>query len=132
VTQVALYDQHDTRFADFFLPELPREGDVIEIALPKHEVAKCFEVERVVHRMIYKTEHVQNDVDTPWYWEVRLYGSLWEPAEEKCNCAQGVTKCSKHGDQPAEREICPLCGEAVLGYCAAGVYCTSEGCRYTA
>jgi hypothetical protein len=130
MTQVALYDQYGTRFADFYLPELPRVDDEIEIALPNEQLVKIFTVERVVHRMIYKTEHVQNDIDTPWYWEIGLHGSLYVPRGEKCTCAQGVTKCEKHGDQPADREVCPKCGTAVLGYCAAGVYCTSESCQY--
>lgn len=46
-----------------------------------------------------------------------------------CICAQGVTKCPAHGEQPAERELCPLCG-AVLGYCMEGEYCTKDDCRY--
>lgn len=48
----------------------------------------------------------------------------------KCICAQGITKCPKHADQPAQREICPLCKKAVLGYCVEGEYCTSDTCRY--
>jgi hypothetical protein len=130
--QVAIYDQFDTRFADLNLPGLPRVDDEIEIALPNEPLARHFQVERVVYKMIYKTEHVQNDIDTPWYWEIRLYGALWEPSTDKCTCAQGVTKCDRHGEQPADREICPVCEKSVLGYCAAGVYCTDETCSYCA
>jgi hypothetical protein len=51
-------------------------------------------------------------------------------AEEKsCICAQGITKCPKHGEQPAQRGYCPKCG-AVLGYCMEGEYCTKEDCNY--
>jgi hypothetical protein len=78
MTKVALYDQRGTRFADFDLPELPHVDDKIEIALPRVELAKVFRVEHVVHKMLYKTEHVQSDVDTPWHWEIRLHGTLWE------------------------------------------------------
>lgn len=48
-----------------------------------------------------------------------------------CICAQGITKCPKHGNQPAQREICPLCG-AVCGHCPEGEYCTKEECKYVA
>lgn len=47
----------------------------------------------------------------------------------ECICAQGVTKCPRHGEQPAERETCPLCN-SVLGYCVEGQYCTRESCAY--
>jgi hypothetical protein len=131
--RVALFNQHDTHFATFDMPELPREGDIIEIAFPNEQPGKSFIVERVVHQMVYDTEHVQHEIDAPWHWELRLYGELEEPYEEAiCVCAQGVTKCPKHGDQPAVRDICPLCNKAVLGYCAQGQYCTSEDCKYVA
>jgi hypothetical protein len=129
--QVAIYDQFDTRFADLDMPGIPRVDDEVEIALPNEPLAKHFRVERVVYKMVYKTEHVQNDIDTPWYWEIRLYGTLWKPIEAlECTCAQGVTKCDRHGKQPAHRDICPKCRKAVLAYCAAGVYCTTETCDF--
>jgi hypothetical protein len=52
-----------------------------------------------------------------------------EERRKPCICAQGVTKCPQHGEQPAERGLCPLCG-TVLGYCPQGEYCTQEKCKY--
>jgi hypothetical protein len=131
MTKVFLINQHDTHFATFDMPELPRTGDVIELVFPNEQPGKSFVVEQVSHQMVYDTEHVQHEIDAPWHWEIHLHGELEEPYEEAiCICAQGVSKCPKHGDQPAKRDICPLCEKAVLGYCAAGVYCTSEECRY--
>ena len=53
--------------------------------------------------------------------------------ERKCICVlnQEAVNCPKHGNQPANREPCPICG-TVLGYCAEGEYCTSDTCRYIA
>ncbi|SRR6266702_33189 len=53
-------------------------------------------------------------------------------SKPKCICAQGVTKCLVHGNQPAERGICPMCKKHFLGYCAEGEYCTSDDCGYVA
>lgn len=58
------------------------------------------------------------------------------PNEERqrlypCICAQGVTYCPDHGNQPAERDLCPQC-QAVLGYCPQGEYCTKRDCHYMA
>jgi hypothetical protein len=130
MTKVFLFNQYDTHFATFDMPELPRTGDVIELSFPNEQPGKSFIVERVAHQMVYDEPHAIQDAP-PWHWELRLYGELEEPEVEAiCICDQGVTKCPKHGDQPAVRDICPLCGKAVLGYCAAGEYCTSETCRY--
>lgn len=129
--RVALYDQHDTHFATFDLSELPRKDDVINLEFPNDQVGKSFTVERVVHQMVYDENPVFHTEETPWHWELRLYGELSHPyVEGPCICAQGITICPKHGEQPAEREICPLCQKHVLGYCAEGVYCTSDECRY--
>lgn len=133
--RVSLFDQHDTHFATFDMPEPPRMDDTIEIGFPNEQVVKTFVVERVVHKMVkYAEGPVQYMTDPPWRWESRLYGYLYDPEEKEpaCACAQGVTKCPKHGDQPAERETCPLCKKAVLGYCPQGEYCTSEDCKYVA
>jgi hypothetical protein len=136
MTKVLLFDQNDTNFATFDMPELPRMDDTIEIGFPDEQVVKTFVVERVVHKMIQLPEYIS----PPWFWEVQLHGYLDDSKETlaknwaniKCVCAQGITKCPKHGDQPAERETCPLCKKAVLGYCAQGEYCTSEDCEYAA
>jgi hypothetical protein len=118
--------------------ELPHKGDVIEIGFPGEQIVKSFEVEYLVHKMIQLPPHeivdgVLSTNNPPWRWEFRLHGILYDPdVKELCVCAQGVTKCPRHGDQPAEREMCPRCGKAVLGYCAQGEYCTSDGCGYAA
>jgi hypothetical protein len=134
--KVALIDQHGTHFATFDLPELPREGDVIEIGFPDKQPGKSFTVERVVYQMVYDAGPVRHEIDPPWHWEIRLFGDIRREADDwasrVCVCAQGVTKCPKHGDQPAERETCPLCKKAVLAYCAQGEYCTSDDCKYVA
>jgi hypothetical protein len=54
------------------------------------------------------------------------------PKRENCICAQGVTKCPRHGEQPAVRATCPECKKAVLAYCAQGQYCTNDDCKYVA
>jgi hypothetical protein len=143
--KVFLFDQHDTHFASFDMPELPRADDVLEIGFPGQSVVRSFIVNRVVHKMIqipaYETKFVdgvaiQSMTDPPWCWEYRLHGYLFDPENDyskaKCICAPGVTECPKHGNQPAARDICPLCEKAVLGYCAEGVYCTDDGCSYVA
>jgi hypothetical protein len=133
VTRVFLFNQYDTNFAAFDMPELPRAGDIINLEFPNDQVGKSFIVERVVHQMIYDENPVFHTEVTPWHWELHVYGELEElEVEAPCVCAQGVTKCPKHSDQPAVRDICPLCNKAVLGYCAQGVYCTDENCKYVA
>jgi hypothetical protein len=131
--KVFLFNQHDTHFATFDMPELPRAGDFINLEFPNDQVGKSFTVERVVHQMVYNENPVYHTEETPWHWEFRLYGELNDPYVEglPCICAQGISICPKHGEQPAERDICPQCEKAVLGYCAQGVYCTSDDCNYT-
>jgi hypothetical protein len=131
VTRVFLFNQNDTHFASFDMPELPRVNDVIEIGFPKEQTVKSFIVERIVHRMVYDERLDFSREEPPWHWELRVYGELQEfEIEAPCICAPGITKCPKHGNQPAARDTCPLCEKAVLGYCAQGVYCTSEQCKY--
>lgn len=143
MNKVSLFDQNDTHFATFDMPELPHKGDIIEIGFPNQQTVKSFEVRYLVHKMVQIPEYTVESPSTyfatckndpPWQWEFRLHGDLYDPSVDwlnsKCICAQGVTKCPKHGDQPANRDLCPLCGGAVLGYCGEGVYCTSEDCKY--
>lgn len=137
MTRVTLFDQNDTHFATFEMPELPREGDVLEFALPGEAHAKSFYVRQVTHKMVFLPDYeevVKNLHSAPWEWELQLHGELADPydPDAECICAQGVTKCPRHGDQPAEREMCPLCGRHVLGYCAQGEYCTNDDCGYVA
>jgi hypothetical protein len=132
------------------MPELPRTEDIIEIGFPGEQVVKSFVVERVVHRMVQLSANkaevhyvptfegegvVVQSKDVPlWRWEFQLHGCLYDPNAKKpvCVCAEGITKCPKHGDQPGWRDTCPLCNKAVLGYCAEGVYCTDDDCKYVA
>lgn len=57
-----------------------------------------------------------------------------EPERKCCICApnQEAVRCPKHGEQSANREMCPQCGKHVLGYCAQGEYCTGDDCGYVA
>jgi hypothetical protein len=129
MTRVRLYDQNDSHFATFDMPELPRVGDSIEIGFLENEVVKTFDVERVVHKMLQFP--VYDDV--PWIWEIRLHGTLIDPAKRRvCTCSKtpNETKCEAHGHQSGGRELCPLCQESYLGYCAEGQYCTDDTCRY--
>jgi len=133
---VALFDQNDSHFATFDMPLLPHVGDSIEIGFANEQIVKTFTIERVIHQMIQIPPF--ND-DPPWRWEYRLHGDLYNPktddwANQKCICEpnQGAVKCPKHGQQDANRDMCPKCGKHVLGYCAQGEYCTSDECRYVA
>lgn len=145
--KVQLFDQNETHFATFDMPLLPRVDDVLEIGFPNQQTVKTFTVGRVVHKMIqlpaYETKYVEGvpvqcHVDPPWRWEFKLHGYLYDPnddwAKRKCICEpnQGAVKCPKHGQQDANRELCPKCGKHVLGYCAQGEYCTSDECKYVA
>jgi hypothetical protein len=149
MTKVAFYDENGTHFATFDMPEIPHKSDVVEIGFPTQQTVKMFIVERTFHKMIqlpaYETKYldghpVQCKVDPPWRWEFRVHGTLHDPEEfipyeeRKCICApnQDAVKCPKHGQQDANRELCPKCGTHVLGYCAQGEYCTSEDCKYVA
>jgi len=145
--KVSLLDVHGTHFATLDLPELPRKDDIIEIGFPNQQTVKSFTVERVIHKMVqipaYVTKYVEGNPvqcqnDPPWRWEFHLHGNLYDPNDDwskrKCICEpnQGAVKCPKHGDQDANRELCPQCRTHVLGYCAQGEYCTSEDCKYVA
>jgi hypothetical protein len=143
--KVALFDDNGTHFASFDMLELPHKDDVVEIGFPNEQVVKSFTVERVVHKMIqlpaYQTKYVEGVAvpcrnDPPWRWEFQLHGYLYDPKSvpAKCICLpnQEAVKCPKHGEQSANREMCPQCGKHVLGYCAQGEYCTSDECRYVA
>ena len=143
--KVALFDQNETHFASLDMLEFPRKDDIIEIGFPTQQVVKRFTVWRVVHKMIQlpatETKYVEGVPvqcrnDPPWRWEFHLHGYLYDPKspEAKCICApnQGAVKCPKHGQQDANRPLCPECGKAVLGFCAQGEYCTSEDCKYVA
>jgi hypothetical protein len=145
VIKVTLFDQNGTHFASFDMPELPHKDDTIEIGFPNEQVVKTFTIYRVVHKMIqlppYQTKYVDGIPvscrnDPPWRWEFQLYGDLYDPKAPplKCICLpnQEAVKCPKHGQQDANRELCPLCKEHVLGYCAQGEYCTSDECKYVA
>jgi len=136
--KVSLFDQHDTHFATFDMPELPHVGDTIEIGFVNQQTVKSFEIDKVVHQMIQIPPF--ND-DPPWRWEYRLHGDLFDPKNDwsdwekrRCICEpnQQAVKCPKHGEQSANREMCPQCGKHVLGYCPQGEYCTSDECRYVA
>ena len=147
MTTVALFDQNDSHFATFDMPELPRIGDTIEIGFPNEQTVKSFTVDQVIHKMIQIPHYTVDNpatyfatvkIDAPWRWEYRLHGNLYDPNDDwtkrKCICQpnQEAVKCPKHGDQGANRELCPQCGKHVLGYCAQGEYCTSDECRYVA
>jgi hypothetical protein len=145
--QIKLFDQHDSHFATLDMPHLPRVDDTIEVGFPGEQVVKEFTVERVVHQMIqlprtktmyYDGIPVEVQNDPPWRWEYRLHGNLFDPndtwTKRKCICApnQEAVKCPKHGEQSANRDMCPQCQKHVLGYCAQGEYCTSDDCKYVA
>src|ERR1700675_1347961 len=145
MTKIKLINQHHTHFATLDMPELPRVDDTIEIGFPDEQVVKNFVVERVVHQMIqlprtttkyYDDIPVDCRVDPPWRCEFRLHGHLFDPKalNPKCICLpnQEAVKCPKHGEQSANRELCPRCKKHVLGYCAQGEYCTSDDCKYVA
>lgn len=141
MTRVSLFD-NGTHFATFDMPVPPRVGDTVEIAMPEDAHAKSFTVERIAHRMVYLPDHLEKlkqPDESPWRWEFRAHGVLSDPHDDDpnferplCSCAQGVTWCPAHGNQPAERDLCPVCKTAVLGYCAEGVYCTDGSCPYVA
>lgn len=127
--KIEFFDQHESHFATFDMETLPRVGDTVEIGFPDSQVTKTFAVEEVIHKMI----KIAYNNDPPWRWEYQLHGNLYTPYQkEPCTCAQGVTKCGRHGEQPEEREMCPECKTHVLGYCAQGEYCTSDDCEYIA
>lgn len=144
MTRVQLFDQNDTHFATFDLPELPRKDDTLEIALPGDPHVKSFEVERVVYKMVYlplpeHLEKLRQPGEALWKWEFSLYGNLYDPKtaydpNAKCVCSNtpDEMKCPQHGHQSAGRELCPLCQKAYLGYCAQGEYCTDDDCKYVA
>lgn len=147
--KVFLFDQDSTHFATFDMPELPRVGDFVEIGFPTKQSVKLFAVESVTHKMVqeplYTTKYVEGvpvqcHNDPPWHWEIQLHGELLNvedtiPYEKRvcvCKPNQEAVKCPKHGQQDANRPICPECGKAVLGFCVEGEYCTSEDCKYVA
>ena len=143
--KASLFDQNGTHFATLDMPELPRVDDTIEIGFPNQQTVKEFTVYRVIHKMIqlhptmtryYDGIPVECQVDPPWRWEFRIHGDLFDPNAPSlvciCKPAQEAVKCPKHGEQEANREMCPLCQKHVLGYCAQGEYCTSDDCKYVA
>lgn len=101
----------------------------------------CPECTKSLREMLEKADREYMEYDTPQSrFAEDLLDKLAEfipfdrakdaEPERKCICAQGVTKCPAHGEQPAEREICPQCKNNVLCYCAQGQYCASDECRY--
>src|SRR5260370_728852 len=90
--KVTLFDQHNTHFATFDMPELPCVGDTIEIGFPNEQVVKAYTVSHVVHQMVqipaYTVESPSTyfstcKSDPPWSWEWRLEGQLSDPKEKK-------------------------------------------------
>ena len=80
-----------THFATFDMEVVPRFGDLVEIGFPNEQIVKTFHVSRVVHKMIQLQREeiryvegvpVSCKIDPPWRWEVRLYGSLFNPKKE--------------------------------------------------
>lgn len=111
--------------------------DPLAKTLAKEYVAGCVaNVEKMKHEIW--EDHVETDDEVIECVERALFKyfvntpptiRLTPEQQRVCICAQGVTKCPAHGNQPAKRGLCPLCG-SVICYCPQGQYCSKEDCRY--